>query len=112
MESLLFDRDFFRVREEGGRIGLRGGGLFVLFVFYLENMFTNTILKHKYANNVHEDCSYIKNRLRGGRFQKSESSVICVVIAEGSANALPVFMSIHAHFAFQSPCTTRMSFGV
>ena len=36
--------------------------------------------------------------VKGGKLQKSESSLICVVIAEGSANALPVFTSILAHF--------------
>ena len=31
----------------------------------------------------------------------SESSLICVVIAKGSTNALPVFTSIFAHFCIQ-----------
>ena len=45
--------------------------------------------------------------VKSGKLQKSESSLICVVIAEGFTNALPVFTS-----TVQSPCTTRMSFGV
>ena len=32
--------------------------------------------------------------IKGGKLQKSESSPICVVLAEGSTNALPVFTSI------------------
>ena len=32
--------------------------------------------------------------IKGGKLQKSESSLICVVLAEGSTNALPVFTSI------------------
>ena len=31
---------------------------------------------------------------RGGKLQESESSLICVIIAGGSANALPLFISI------------------
>ena len=34
----------------------------------------------------------------GDELQKSESSLIYVIIAEGSANAVPVFTSIGAHF--------------
>ena len=36
--------------------------------------------------------------IKGGKLQKSESSLICVVIAEGSTNALQVSTSILAHF--------------
>ena len=36
--------------------------------------------------------------VKGGKLQKSESSLICVIIAEGSTNALPVSTSIPAHF--------------
>ena len=36
--------------------------------------------------------------VNGGKLQKSESSLIRVVIAEGSTNALPGFTSILAHF--------------
>ena len=36
--------------------------------------------------------------VKSGKLQKSESSLICVVIAEGSTNALPVATSILAHF--------------
>ena len=36
--------------------------------------------------------------VKGGKLQKSESSFICVVVAEGSTNALPVSTSIPAHF--------------
>ena len=35
---------------------------------------------------------------KGGKLQKCESSHICVIIAEGSTNALPVSTSIPAHF--------------
>ena len=44
------------------------------------------------------------------KLQECESSLIRVVIAEGSTDNLQVFTSILAPFAFQSPCTTRMSF--
>ena len=36
--------------------------------------------------------------VKGGKLKNSESSLICVVTAEGSTNALPVFTSILAHF--------------
>ena len=36
--------------------------------------------------------------VKGDKLQESESSLICVVIAEGSANALPVSTRIPAHF--------------
>ena len=36
--------------------------------------------------------------VKGGKLQKSESPFICVIIAEGSTNALPVSTSILAHF--------------
>ena len=36
--------------------------------------------------------------VKGGKLKKSESSLICVIIAEGSTNVLPVFTSILAHF--------------
>ena len=36
--------------------------------------------------------------VKGGKLQKSESSLICVIIADGSTNALPVSTSILAHF--------------
>ena len=36
--------------------------------------------------------------VKSGKLQKSESSLICVLIAEGSENALQVFLSILAHF--------------
>ena len=36
--------------------------------------------------------------VKGGKLQKSESSLICVISAEGSTNALPVSTSIPAHF--------------
>ena len=36
--------------------------------------------------------------VKGGKLQKSESSLICVVVAEGSTHALPVFTSILANF--------------
>ena len=36
--------------------------------------------------------------VKGGKLQKSESSLICVIIAEGSTNVLPVSTSILAHF--------------
>ena len=36
--------------------------------------------------------------VKGGKLQKSKPSLICVVIAEGSGNALPVFLSILANF--------------
>ena len=36
--------------------------------------------------------------VKGGKLQKSEFSLICVIIAEGSTNALPVSTSILAHF--------------
>ena len=38
------------------------------------------------------------NTVKGGKLQEPESSLICVVIAEGSADALPVFINILAHF--------------
>ena len=44
-----------------------------------------------------QKCSPTQDR-KGGKIQKFESSLICVVIAEGSTNALPVFTSILAHF--------------
>ena len=36
--------------------------------------------------------------VKGGKLQKSQSSLICVVIAEASINALPVVIRILAHF--------------
>ena len=45
------------------------------------------------TKNVHQH-----KIVKGGKLQKSESSLICVVIAEGSTNALPLFTSILAHF--------------
>ena len=36
--------------------------------------------------------------VKGGKSQRSESSLLCVIIAEGSTNALPVSTSILAHF--------------
>ena len=36
--------------------------------------------------------------VKGGKLQKSEFSLICIVIAEGSTKALPVSTSILAHF--------------
>ena len=36
--------------------------------------------------------------IKAGKLQKSESSLICVIIAEGSTNALPVSTSIPAHY--------------
>ena len=36
--------------------------------------------------------------IKGGNLQESESPLMCVVIAEGSTNALPVSISILAHF--------------
>ena len=36
--------------------------------------------------------------VKGGKLQKYESSLICVIVAEGSTNALPVSTSIPAHF--------------
>ena len=36
--------------------------------------------------------------VKSGKLKKFESSLICVIIAEGSTNALPVSMSIPAHF--------------
>ena len=39
--------------------------------------------------------------VKDGKLQKSESPLICVIIAEGSTNALPVFTSILAHFCIQ-----------
>ena len=39
--------------------------------------------------------------VKGGKLQKFESSLICVIIAEGSTNALPVSTSIPAHFFIQ-----------
>ncbi|WP_419582018.1 hypothetical protein [Thiolapillus sp.] len=36
--------------------------------------------------------------IKGGKLRKSESSLICVVIAEGSTNALPISKTILAHF--------------
>ena len=36
--------------------------------------------------------------VKGGKLQKPESSLICVIKAEGSTNGLPVFTSIPAHF--------------
>ena len=36
--------------------------------------------------------------VKGGKFQKSESSLICVIITEGSTDALPVSTSILACF--------------
>ena len=36
--------------------------------------------------------------VKDGNLLKSESSLICVIIAEGSTNALPVSTSISAHF--------------
>ena len=36
--------------------------------------------------------------VKGGELKKSESSLICVIIAEGSTDALPVSTSILAHF--------------
>ena len=36
--------------------------------------------------------------IKGGKLQKSESSLICVIIAEGSTNAVPVSTSIRAQF--------------
>ena len=36
--------------------------------------------------------------VKGGKLQKSRSSLICVIIAEGSTNALPVSTSIPADF--------------
>ena len=36
--------------------------------------------------------------VNSGKLQKSESSLICVIVAEGSTNALPVSTSIPAHF--------------
>ena len=41
---------------------------------------------------------FANTRFKGGKLQKSESSLISVIIAEGSTNALPVFTSILAHF--------------
>ena len=35
--------------------------------------------------------------VKAGKLQKSESSLICVTIAEGSTNTLPVSTSIPAH---------------
>ena len=39
---------------------------------------------------------------KGDKLQKSESSLICVIIAEGSTHALPVFTSVLAHFLHSS----------
>ena len=36
--------------------------------------------------------------VKGGKLKKSERSLICVIIAEESTNALPVSTSIPAHF--------------
>ena len=36
--------------------------------------------------------------VKGGKLHKSESPLICVIIAEGSTNALPASTSIPAHF--------------
>ena len=36
--------------------------------------------------------------VKGGKLQKSESSLICVIIAEGSTNTSPVSTSILVHF--------------
>ena len=36
--------------------------------------------------------------IKGGKLQKSESSLVCVIIAEGSTNVLPVSTNIPADF--------------
>ena len=36
--------------------------------------------------------------VKGGKLQKSESPLICVISAEGSTKALPISTSILAHF--------------
>ena len=40
---------------------------------------------------------YVHKIVKGGNLQQSKYSIFCFVIAEGSANALPVFISILAH---------------
>ena len=45
--------------------------------------------------------------VKGGKLQKSESALICVVIAEVSTKALPVFTSILAEWAVLWICTGR-----
>ena len=42
--------------------------------------------------------------IKGGKLQKSESSLICVIIAEGPTNALPVSTSIPADFCIPVLC--------
>ena len=44
-----------------------------------------------------QTCSPTQDQYKG-ILQKSESSLICLIIAEGSANVLPIFMRILAHF--------------
>ena len=43
-------------------------------------------------------CVHQLKIIKGGKLQKFEPSLICVIIAEGSTNALPVSTSIPAHF--------------
>ena len=43
-------------------------------------------------------CVHQHKIVKGGKLQKSESPFICVIIAEGSTNALPISTSILAHF--------------
>ena len=43
-------------------------------------------------------CVHQHKAVKGGKLQKPEPSLICVIIAEGSKNALPVSTSIPAHF--------------
>ena len=42
-------------------------------------------------------CVHQHKIVKGGKLQKSESSLICVIIAEGSTNALLVSTNIPAH---------------
>ena len=50
--------------------------------------------------------------VKDGKLQKSDSSLICVIIAEGSTNALPVFTSIFALYSSllaQQECPSSVS---
>ena len=48
--------------------------------------------------------------VKGGTFQKSEFPLVCVVAADGSTHALPVFTSSLAHFFIPLPLHNKNVF--
>ena len=67
------------------------------------NQFGYGVVLFVYARSIFwtlcddQKCPPTQDR-KGGKLQESESSLICVVITQGFANALPVIISILTHF--------------